>query len=258
MTLEADDDSTLRHRHFRTARAKKGGSPTLDRIPLLFNSDVAMLYVEPNEADEHFYRNAQADELVYVAKGKGTLETPVRRPAVLGGRLPRDPPRHHAPLPLRRVGRRAEAAGHGGPRARPPAEALPQRVRPAHRGRAVLRARHPRAARAAHARRDGRVPHPREAVRRDQRDHPRPPSARRRGLGRPVLSVGVQHQRLRADRRPRAPAAAGAPDLPGRRVRRLLVLPAAVRLPPARRSPRRTTTATWTRTRCCTTPRASS
>ena len=73
--LEADDDATLRHRHFRTARASKGGSPTLDRIPLLFNQDVAMLYVEPDKADEHFYRNAQADEVVYVAKGKGNLET---------------------------------------------------------------------------------------------------------------------------------------------------------------------------------------
>ena len=33
--LEADPDQALRHRHFRTARAKKGGSPTLDRIPIL-------------------------------------------------------------------------------------------------------------------------------------------------------------------------------------------------------------------------------
>ena len=54
---------------------KSGGSPTLDRIPLLFNQDIAMLYVEPDENDAHFYRNAQADELVYVAKGRGTLES---------------------------------------------------------------------------------------------------------------------------------------------------------------------------------------
>ncbi len=39
---------------------KKGGSPTLDRMPLLFNQDIAMLYVEPDENDAHFYRNAQA------------------------------------------------------------------------------------------------------------------------------------------------------------------------------------------------------
>src|SRR6476659_1492431 len=73
--LEADPDETLRHRHFRTSQTKRGGSPTLDRIPLLFNQDVAMLYVEPDVEDEHFYRNAQADEVVYVAKGKGNLET---------------------------------------------------------------------------------------------------------------------------------------------------------------------------------------
>jgi homogentisate 1,2-dioxygenase len=72
---EPDPDKTLRHRHFLTAKAKKGGSPTLDRIPMLFNADIAMLYVEPNKDDEHWYRNAQGDELVYVAKGSGTLES---------------------------------------------------------------------------------------------------------------------------------------------------------------------------------------
>jgi len=72
---EADTDRTLRHRHFRTAPIKAGGSPTLDRVPILFNQDVAMLYVAPAKEDEHFYRNAQADEVVYVAEGEGTLET---------------------------------------------------------------------------------------------------------------------------------------------------------------------------------------
>jgi homogentisate 1,2-dioxygenase len=71
----ADDDATLKHRHFLTSRSKSGGSPTLDRVPLLFNADIAMSYVEPDEHDAHFYRNAQADEVVYVAKGQGTLET---------------------------------------------------------------------------------------------------------------------------------------------------------------------------------------
>src|SRR5438309_359236 len=73
--LEADPDHTLRHRHFLTARAKKGGSPTLDRIPMLFNAAIAMLYVDPTDQDEHFSRNAQSDELVYVAKGAGVLES---------------------------------------------------------------------------------------------------------------------------------------------------------------------------------------
>jgi homogentisate 1,2-dioxygenase len=72
---EADEGTSLRHRHFRTAQARKGGSPTLDRTPLLFNTDVAMLYVGPDANDPHFYRNSQADEVVYVCEGTGTLES---------------------------------------------------------------------------------------------------------------------------------------------------------------------------------------
>src|SRR5215213_9688576 len=75
MKFEADPDQTLHHRHFLTSRAKKGGSAILDRIPLLFNQDIAMLYAEPDVVDDFFYRNAQADELVYVSKGTGVLET---------------------------------------------------------------------------------------------------------------------------------------------------------------------------------------
>ena len=72
---EADPDQTLRHRHFLTSKVKSGGSATLDRIPLLFNQDVAMLYGEPDHDDDFAYRNAQADEVVYVSEGTGTLET---------------------------------------------------------------------------------------------------------------------------------------------------------------------------------------
>ena len=75
LEYEPDSDTALRHRHFRTSKVKRGGSPTLDRLPLLFNADIAMLYVEPDEQDAHFYRNAQGDEVVYVAKGTGTLES---------------------------------------------------------------------------------------------------------------------------------------------------------------------------------------
>ena len=71
----ADDNKTLHHRHFKTAGLKRGGSPTLDRTPLLFNSDIAMSFVAPDVDDAHFYRNAQADEVVYVARGEGTFES---------------------------------------------------------------------------------------------------------------------------------------------------------------------------------------
>ncbi|HVX87540.1 MAG TPA: homogentisate 1,2-dioxygenase [Gemmatimonadales bacterium] len=72
---EKDETTSLRHRHFRTSQARKGGSPTLDRIPMLFNAEIGMLWVEPSVQDEHFYRNSQADEVIYVAEGQGTLES---------------------------------------------------------------------------------------------------------------------------------------------------------------------------------------
>jgi len=74
-TWEADPDRTLRHRHFRTAALPEGGSPTLDRTPLLFNQDIGLLFARPTVTDTHFYRNAQADEVVYVSEGSGILET---------------------------------------------------------------------------------------------------------------------------------------------------------------------------------------
>ena len=49
--------------------SRSGGSLTLDRIPLLFNDDVAMSFVQPTREDDFFYRNAQGDEIVYVSEG---------------------------------------------------------------------------------------------------------------------------------------------------------------------------------------------
>ncbi|MEI6740850.1 MAG: homogentisate 1,2-dioxygenase [Gemmatimonadaceae bacterium] len=72
---EADTETSLRHRHFLTSRITPGGSVTTDRVPLLFNSDVAMLYVEPDRTDAICYRNSQADEVVYVVEGQGVLES---------------------------------------------------------------------------------------------------------------------------------------------------------------------------------------
>ncbi len=72
---EADEETSLRHRHFLTARASAVGSATMNRVPILFNADIGMLYVEPDRVDEHFYRNSQADEVVYVVEGSGVLES---------------------------------------------------------------------------------------------------------------------------------------------------------------------------------------
>jgi homogentisate 1,2-dioxygenase len=71
----AEPDPALRHRHFKTSGLPEGGSPTLGRTLLLFNDDVALSVARPAENDDFFYRNAEADELVFVAEGRGVLES---------------------------------------------------------------------------------------------------------------------------------------------------------------------------------------
>ncbi len=74
--FEPDPDPTLRLRHLRAHRlAAAGASPVLDRTPLLFNDEVALLLAHPSADDDFFYRNGQGDEVVYVTEGEGVLES---------------------------------------------------------------------------------------------------------------------------------------------------------------------------------------
>ncbi|MCX6551668.1 MAG: homogentisate 1,2-dioxygenase, partial [Acidobacteria bacterium] len=77
LSWEADAEPTFRNRHFRTARLAASVSVTVDRIPLLFNADVALSFVQTERDDDWFYRNAQGDEIVYVSDGGGVLESPL-------------------------------------------------------------------------------------------------------------------------------------------------------------------------------------
>ena len=77
--IEAVENEDLRHRHFRTDGMKTGGSVALNRQPMLFNDDCAIFHARPESCDDFFYRNGQADELVYVVSGEGTLHTQVGR-----------------------------------------------------------------------------------------------------------------------------------------------------------------------------------
>jgi homogentisate 1,2-dioxygenase len=72
---KADPDARLRPRHLRLGRLPAGGSATLDRTPILFNSDVALSFAQPDRDDDFYYRNAMGDELLYVSDGLGVLES---------------------------------------------------------------------------------------------------------------------------------------------------------------------------------------
>ena len=75
LAWDGDKEQVFHHRHFRTGQLPPGHSPTLDRIPLLFNADVAISFVRPQAGGDVFYRNAQGDEIVYVSDGSGVLES---------------------------------------------------------------------------------------------------------------------------------------------------------------------------------------
>jgi len=77
LSWSAEPDRVLRHRHFRTAGLRTGPSPVLDRVPLLFNAEVAISVARPEKEDAFFYRNGQGDEVVFAAEGEGALESPL-------------------------------------------------------------------------------------------------------------------------------------------------------------------------------------
>lgn len=72
---EADENPALRMRHFHLHNMFPAESVTLERTPVLFNSHTVLSFVTSERSDEHFYRNAQADEIVYVSHGSGVLES---------------------------------------------------------------------------------------------------------------------------------------------------------------------------------------
>lgn len=73
---QAEDDGQLGMRHLRSHQLESvGGSAVKDRRLLLFNDDVGLSLVRPTAADEFYYRNGQADEIVYITRGDGTLES---------------------------------------------------------------------------------------------------------------------------------------------------------------------------------------
>ena len=75
LKVEAEPTRDIRNRHFDSTKLACGPSLTLDRAPVLFNSDVTFSVAKPTVTDTAFSRNGQADEMVYVAEGSGTLES---------------------------------------------------------------------------------------------------------------------------------------------------------------------------------------
>jgi len=65
----------LSHRHLQAENFKSHGDPITSREWLLINSKVKIGLSTPTDTMDYFYRNASADELLFVHHGKGTLRT---------------------------------------------------------------------------------------------------------------------------------------------------------------------------------------
>jgi homogentisate 1,2-dioxygenase len=65
----------LRNRHLVTSRSQTHGDAVEGRVPLLGNADILISVADVDRAMEYFYRNAGGDELLFVHRGRGLLQT---------------------------------------------------------------------------------------------------------------------------------------------------------------------------------------
>ena len=73
--VEAAEQNVLRHHHLKSGAMKAAGDPILGRVPVFFNEDVILSRCRPAKPQTELYRNADADEVIFVHHGQGTLHT---------------------------------------------------------------------------------------------------------------------------------------------------------------------------------------
>jgi len=66
----------VRNRHFLTAKLPAGGDAIGSRVPVLGNADILISAAEFSKPMDYFYREVGGDELLFVHRGDGTIETP--------------------------------------------------------------------------------------------------------------------------------------------------------------------------------------
>jgi homogentisate 1,2-dioxygenase len=61
----------LRHHHFKTGKMPRQGDLITGRVPILFNGDVTISRCRPAQQQAELFRNATADEVLFVHNGGG-------------------------------------------------------------------------------------------------------------------------------------------------------------------------------------------
>lgn len=75
LTVEVAEPAMLRHHHLTSGKMMRQGDPITGRVPLFVNSDVTLARCRPATAQAELFRNATADEILFIHKGSGTLST---------------------------------------------------------------------------------------------------------------------------------------------------------------------------------------
>src|SRR5439155_6898477 len=73
--LDLVPEESLRHHHLKSATIPVHGDPVTGRLPLFANDDVILARCRPDTPQADLFRNATADEVIFVHKGRGTLHT---------------------------------------------------------------------------------------------------------------------------------------------------------------------------------------
>jgi homogentisate 1,2-dioxygenase len=73
--LDVVDQPALRHHHIKSAQLKPAGDPVTGRAPMLTNADVTLWRCRPVQPQKELYRNGSADEVIFVHKGSGRLNS---------------------------------------------------------------------------------------------------------------------------------------------------------------------------------------
>ncbi len=73
--LEKAEVPELRHHHLKSSSIPRSGDAITGRVPMLFNQDVMISRCRPALPQSELYRNATADEVIFVHQGRGRIKS---------------------------------------------------------------------------------------------------------------------------------------------------------------------------------------
>ncbi len=74
--IKLQPNEPLRNRHFKTASIRAGADAIEARTSVLGNADILISVAESAAPMKYFYRNVGGDELLFIHRGSGTIQTP--------------------------------------------------------------------------------------------------------------------------------------------------------------------------------------